>query len=891
MHKLSVVLILVLFSIVPFAFAGQNSAIAGDEVSAYYPNVNYGTDTIGGWFSQIGGSKDAEQYWTYNLSNVTSTIQSANLSVYIRNTYSLNSSVYIVGYFCNFENASFLAKNLTWNNKGNITATCDSTPIFNVSSTTLSATSRNTFTSTNLATFINNDANKNFTLRIGAFPQSFDAYSRGSEAYGFNNTATYQPYIEYSFSTTTPTLSVVINSPANETSSSTKQNISYTMQSSTDATANCKLYIDSVLNATNAATANDTATLFTPNWNPGAHTYYVTCTDSVLTNQTASYSFTYDRSLIVTSISPADHFMSGQQRNVTFSAADNKITPFSCSLYVDDVLNQTNAAVVNDTVTTFPMLWMTGSYLWNITCNDGEITGYSETRAYTFNSSHNILLYSPDDNTRTNVAEQIVFEVYDSDNTTTACVLYIDGALNQSNGTILNDTVSYFTPAWTQGVHYWNITCVDGLTTVHSASRSFDYDTTTPFIQSGTPTSFNTTAFTGFTMRIKGNVTDDNLWRVNRTIRYPNGTVFVNNYSGDLAPLTTFYGWDDSYNTTAMPNGFYSLYIEAADSHTAEDFAPAIAVTEDISAKKISYDLTYDTVGVALIGGDTEKDVVDVTTEKLPDRYTFEFVFDRPIVSGDTSIFRVTSQYPIIYLPDSPYKGHFILANKYWLDFENYNGDVTVEKVDDYTYDVTVVVKDSKEYTVIDEELPMKTGDEATALSFYSLGGLNEGDLLISFEINNCVPDWVCGGYGSCNVSDYAPCNSATDNNACGLPYGGDLSEFAPQSCNFCSRNIVSFNQSGCANNSFTHCYNDTNFVTCCDVTGLASDCYGNTPQNASMVCVAESCSMFEYGANDITGAAIDTVARLVIGVASVIFLVAFIYVGVWGYNRIKMRR
>lgn len=151
-----------------------------------------------------------------------------------------------------------------------------------------------------------------------------------------------------------------------------------------------------------------------------------------------------------------------------------------------------------------------------------------------------------------------------------------------------------------------------------------------------------------------------------------------------------------------------------------------------------------------------------------------------------------------------------------------------------------------------------------------------------------CSPNWVCDGYGSCNISDLAPCDSVTDTYICSENYSGDYSEFSPQPCNYCAASVALYNTTGCIVNTSTTCTNDSNYASCCAVTGLPSDC----PQNASIVCTSEGCSLsvFEYDSNDITGAAIDGMVKFVIGIASVAFLVTFLYVGLFAYNRFKMK-
>jgi hypothetical protein len=52
-----------------------------------------------------------------------------------------------------------------------------------------------------------------------------------------------------------------------------------------------------------------------------------------------------------------------------------------------------------------------------------------------------------------------------------------------------------------------------------------------------------------------------------------------------------------------------------------------------------------------------------------------------------------------------------------------------------------------------------------------------------------CVPDWSCSGLGECLPNNTQLCNATTDNNQCGVAYGGNYSEFGSQECDFCVPN------------------------------------------------------------------------------------------------------
>jgi hypothetical protein len=149
------------------------------------------------------------------------------------------------------------------------------------------------------------------------------------------------------------------------------------------------------------------------------------------------------------------------------------------------------------------------------------------------------------------------------------------------------------------------------------------------------------------------------------------------------------------------------------------------------------------------------------------------------------------------------------------------------------------------------------------------LGHTNNKD--ISFEVGNCVPEWICNSYGTCGITDTRACNGVADSHVCGIAYTGDYSEFDDISCNFCSRNIVPVNQTVCYANLLTATYEDLNFSTCCDVTGIGTDCYNDVIQNVSTYSIEQSCSLFTYEEEDIPKALWNTVVKFVLSFKSLI--------------------
>jgi len=517
--------------------------------------------------------------------------------------------------------------------------------------------------------------------------------------------------------------------------------------------------------------------------------------------------------------------------------------------------------------------------MWNRNFTDDEVLEYFNLQKggngslYAENvtppqASPVVAITSPTNNTRDNNATpRIQYTATDDDNTTIECVLYINGVSNQTNSSVINNTIPFFDVSFTDGFFNYNVVCNDTENTGDSGFNYYDLDTSEPFIQSGSPSTFNDTIFTSYTMNIVGNVTDNNLFRINRTIFYPNGTVYYNNYSGNLSVNTSLYSWDDSFNTTELPNGIYSMFIDGADSHTKNKFKEANNVIKDNGNKKLRYEMDFDNIEIALVGGNKLGQFESVDTEKFEDRYNFIFNFKNESQPNAELIFKLTSNLPIVYLEDSLYLGHFILADKYWVDFEGVDGDFEFLKIDNYNYQIT-----------------LSTGKNQQNFKFESLGGLNEGNLSIEFQINNCVPDWSCTDFGSCNASDLQSCNETIDLNTCGLPYTGDFSEFGNFNCNFCVGVFVEVSESLCVDGLQEVCINDTNWNSCCNVTKGIGDIFGDDchplENGSQYFCYNSTCSIFQYDSDDLAPAIIDFIVTFLLALASfVVFIVILLII------------
>ena len=105
----------------------------------------------------------------------------------------------------------------------------------------------------------------------------------------------------------------------------------------------------------------------------GAHTWLTNCTDNA-GNQNISQ--TRNFTIITTAptinfVSPAANaYLNSTNQTFTFNYTSSSPTA-NCSLYIDGILNQTNATVANNTATSFNVTGLpVGSDNWSISCTD-----------------------------------------------------------------------------------------------------------------------------------------------------------------------------------------------------------------------------------------------------------------------------------------------------------------------------------------------------------------------------------------------------------------------------------------------------------------------------------------------------------------------------------------
>lgn len=295
---------------------------------------------------------------------------------------------------------------------------------------------------------------------------------------------------------------------------------------------------------------------------------------------------------------------------------------------------------------------------------------------------------TPVNNTRNNTQVRINMSCTGGD---LIKVYFNDSIAGLPGDLVLNSTVTtlYTTAVTVEQPYYFKAECVNTSTSTSSGNTSvytWTYDVSTPTVTLNSNNFFNASnasTTSHYTNWSRLNVTfTDNLLLYGFEVNISKSGSKAQAYAfQNLSMNSTTYTFDTLINMTNWTAGVYNINITVGDSHTAH-FIPEYVVD------KISDGLRFVT---------TEGNVIQVVSadasmtasRKAVDRYDMRFNFS----DGTTKQrqFDLYSSEPITYLPNSPFKAHFVIWNRgrgNWVDFEGVTGNPNVIKVSDYHYKV-----------------------------------------------------------------------------------------------------------------------------------------------------------------------------------------------------------
>ncbi len=471
---------------------------------------------------QVSGISDGVHTW-----NVTCMDQSNNRGSSATRNFTVNT----------------VAPSVTLNSPANLS-------IFNVSSVNFNFTTVDNLSSTmNCSIFLDgalnqtNASTSNNTatiLTISGIPDGFHYWSVQCKD-NANNVGT---SVKRNFTVDTTAPVVTLNSPANLSIFNVSSvNFNFTTVDNLSSTMNCSIFLDGALNQTNAATANNTPTLFTISAIPdGFHYWSVQCISNASNVGTSvKRNFTVDTvPPTVTLNSPANlSIFNVSSVNFNFTTVDNLSSTMNCSIFLDGALNQTNAATANNTPTLFTISAIPdGFHYWSVQCiSNASNVGTSVKRNFTVDTvPPTVTLNSPANLSIFNVSSvNFNFTTVDNLSSTMNCSIYLDGALNQTNAATANNTPTLFTISGIpDGYHLWSVQCADNADNVGtSVASNVAVDTSIPVIQLNSPVGgatvttstvpFNFTVVSNFSatmncsLYLDGNLTATNISAANDT--------------------------------------------------------------------------------------------------------------------------------------------------------------------------------------------------------------------------------------------------------------------------------------------------------------------------------------------------------------------------------------
>ena len=160
----------------------------------------------------------------------------------------------------------------------------------------------------------------------------------------------------------------------------------------------------------------------------------------------------------------------------------------------------------------------------------------------------------------------------------------------------------------------------------------------------------------------------------------------------------------------------------------------------------------------------------------------------------------------------------------------------------------------------------------------------------IAMDWNVCIPDWSCSGYGFCNTTNQEACVLVNDTNNCGDTYTGDYSEFASQTCDYCTPDFHCTSLTSCFQFDMERHCNGLQYVAdrnnCYPQTNLTSDQF-----NGSLsIFDTSNCSEYSpvYSTTDMGKMLVDLLGNIAVSVLGLIGFAVIILLSLWGVKKIR---
>lgn len=280
---------------------------------------------------------------------------------------------------------------------------------------------------------------------------------------------------------------------------------------------------------------------------------------------------------------------------------------------------------------------------------------YNEIQSSSPTGSVQLGLQSPTNDTISNSPLNFSYNVNSTNSSLANCSLLINGVINTTNSTPTNNTDNtFYSFSLADNNYNWSVSCFDvNGNSGNTTNRSIIIDSIQPYIYSN---------FVNGSVYYQNNLTglinfsDENLYRV---------LILVNEHPIlNVTGLTgNTYNYTLNYDYGNLSIGINNLYVESADGHTAKQI-DNYQWTDGIWNNYLSYTTKTSRVTITPDGSIFDT----MTTEKLKDRYTFEYNPNDKTKSK--YVFTVTSNnyIDIVNNPESKWHTWLVTGNN-WVDF------------------------------------------------------------------------------------------------------------------------------------------------------------------------------------------------------------------------------
>jgi len=242
----------------------------------------------------------------------------------------------------------------------------------------------------------------------------------------------------------------------------------FTVIDNLDASLSCYLLIDgqqrTAENQNFAAQNNTIQVRNETGISGGTHNWQVQCLDDAgfnVSSETRSFDVG-GLPTVTLQLPPHNTYSIGNVSFVYYTQDDDGIA--NCSLYINDVLNQTNSSITNGANNSFTLQNIAEQTLnWSVSCTDNlDLTKNSGNYILIIDNTPPVInLLYPNGTILTDTTVEFNFTIVENTLGSLTCNITVNGTVEDSDFSAANGTNSRTISGLNTGTNFWNVTCVD----------------------------------------------------------------------------------------------------------------------------------------------------------------------------------------------------------------------------------------------------------------------------------------------------------------------------------------------------------------------------------------------------------------------------------------------